>query len=76
MILMLKKLVVKYGFLSAKMRFLSIKYEFLSSKYVHKFNNWGRNVNLANNQGKSIDHLFDLYFVLIVWVQLELEYKK
>ena len=63
MILMLKKLVVKYGFLSAKMRFLSIKYEFLSSKYVHKFNIWGRNVNLANNQGKSIDQLFDLVLI-------------
>jgi len=33
-----KKSVVKYGFLSAKIRFLSIKYEFLSSKYAHKFN--------------------------------------
>ena len=60
MILILGKLVVKYGFLSVKIRFLSIKYEFLSSKYMHKFNIWERDVNLVNNQGKSIDHLFDL----------------
>ena len=60
MILILGKSVVKYGFLSAKIRFLSIKYEFQSSKYVHKFNIWERSVNLANHQGKSIDHLFDL----------------
>jgi len=45
MILILGKSVVKYGFLSAKIRFLSakirflsIKYDFLSSKYEHKFN--------------------------------------
>jgi len=38
MILILGKSVVKYEFLSAKIRFLSIKYEFQSSKYVHKFN--------------------------------------
>jgi len=38
MILILVKIVVKYGFLSAKIRFLSIKYEFQSSKYVDKFN--------------------------------------
>ncbi len=24
---------------------------------------WGRSVNLANNQGKSIDHLFDLLLI-------------
>ena len=63
MILILVKTVVKYGFLSAKIRFLSIKYEFQSSKYVDKFNIWWRNVNLASNQGKSIDHLFDLCFI-------------
>ena len=63
MILILGKLVVKYAFLSAKIRFLSIKYEFQSSKYVHKFNIWGRSVNLVNNQGKSIDHLFDLVLI-------------
>ena len=63
MILILGKLVVKYGFLSAKTVFLSIKYEFQSSKYIHKFNIWGRSVNLANNQGKSIDHLFDLVLI-------------
>ena len=63
MILILGKSVVKYGFLSTKIRFLSIKYEFLSSKYVHKFNIWGRSVNLVNNQGKSIDHLFDLVLI-------------
>ena len=70
MILILGKLVVKYGFLSVKIRFLSTKYEFLSSKYeflsskyMHKFNIWERNVNLAINQGKSIDHLFDLDFI-------------
>jgi len=38
MILRLEKSVVKYGFLSAKIRFLSIKYEFQGSKYIHKFN--------------------------------------
>jgi len=38
MILILGKSVVKYGFLSAKIRFLSIKHEILSSKNVHKFN--------------------------------------
>ena len=63
MILILGKSVVKYGFLSAKIRFLSIKYEFLSSKYAHKFNIWERSVNLVNNQGKSIDHLFDLVLI-------------
>ena len=63
MILILGKLVVKYGFLSTKIRFLSIKYEFQSSKYVHKFNIWERSVNLVNNQGKSIDHLFDLVLI-------------
>ena len=63
MILILGKSVVKYGFLSAKIRFLSIKYEFQSSKYKHKFNIWGRSVNLVNNQGKSIDHLFDLVLI-------------
>ena len=63
MILILGKSVVKYGFLSTKIRFLSIKYQFLSSKYVHKFNIWGRSVNLASNQGKSIDQLFDLVLI-------------
>ena len=63
MILILGKSVVKYGFLSAKIRFLSIEHEFLSSEYVHKFNIWRRSVNLANNQGKSIDHLFDLVLI-------------
>jgi len=63
MILILEKSVVKYGFLSAKIGFLSIKYEFQSSKYVHKFNIWGRSVNLVNNQGKSIDQLFDLVLI-------------
>ena len=63
MILILGKSVVKYGFLSAKIRFLSIKYEFLSSKYEHKFNIWVRSVNLVNNQWKSIDHLFDLVLI-------------
>ena len=63
MILILGKLVVKYGFLSAKIRFLSIKYEFQSSKYVHKFNIWGRSLNLVKNRGKSIDQLFDLVLI-------------
>ena len=61
--MILGKSVVKYGFLSAKTRFLSIKYGFQSSKYVHKFNIWGRSLNLVNNQGKSIDHLFDLVLI-------------
>ena len=60
MILILGKLVVKYAFLCIKTGFLSTKYEFQGSKYVHKFNIWGWNLNLATNQGKSIDHLFDL----------------
>ena len=63
MILISEKSVVKYGFLSVKTIFLSIKYGFLSSKYVHKFNIWGRSVNLVNNQGKSIDQLFDLVLI-------------
>ena len=63
MILILGKSVVKYGFLSTKIRFLSTKYKFQSSKYVHKFNIWERSVNLANHQGKSIDHLFDLCLI-------------
>jgi len=63
MILILGKSVVEYGFLSAKTRFLSMKYEFQSSKYIHKFNICGRSVNLVNNQGKSIDHLFDLVLI-------------
>ena len=63
MILILWKSVVKYGFLSTKIRFLSIKYQFLSSKYEHKFNIWWRSVNLASNQGKSIDQLFDLVLI-------------
>ena len=63
MILILGKSVVKYGFLSAKIGFLSIKYEFQSSKYIRKFNIWGRSVNLVNNQGKSIDQLFDLVLI-------------
>ena len=63
MILILGKSVVKYVFLSTKIRFLSTKYQFQGSKYVDKSNIWGRNVNLANNQGKSIDHLFDLCLI-------------
>jgi len=63
MILILGKSVVKYGFLSAKIGFLSIKYEFQSSKYIRKFNIWGRSVNLVNDQGKSIDQLFDLVLI-------------
>ena len=56
MILILGKLVIKY-------RFLCTKYEFPSSKYVYESNIWGRNVNLVSNQGKSIDHLFDLVLI-------------
>ena len=63
MILILGKSVVKYAFLCIKTRFLSPKYEFQGSKYVHKFNIWGRSVNLVNNQGKSIDQLFDLVLI-------------
>ena len=63
MILILGKSVVKYAFLCIKTRFLSTKYEFQGSKYVHKFNIWGRSVNLVNNQGKSIDQLFDLVLI-------------
>ena len=46
-----------------KTRFLSTKYEFQGSKYKHKFNIWGRSLNLVNNQGKSIDQLFDLVLI-------------
>ena len=63
MILILGKLVVKYAFLCIKTGFLSTKYEFQGSKYVDKSNIWGRNVNIANNQGKSIDQLFDLVLI-------------
>ena len=30
---------------------------------MHKFNIWERSVNLVNNQGKSIDQLFDLVLI-------------
>jgi len=69
MILVLAKLVIKYGFLSVKLRFFNIKNGFLSLKNKHKLYNSMQNTNLAVNQWKSIDHLFDLFLALIVWVQ-------
>jgi len=69
MIFVLVKLVVKFGFLSVKLRFFNIKNGFLSLKNKHKLYNSMQNTNLAINQWKSIDHLFDLFLALIVWVQ-------
>jgi len=69
MILILTKLVIKYGFLSVKLRFFNIKNGLLSLKNTHKLYNSIENTNLAVNQWKSIDHVFDPFLVLIVWVQ-------
>jgi len=69
MILVLVKSALKYGFLSVKLRFFSIKTQFLSSKSMYKSNNLALNTNLAVNQWKSIDHVFDPFLALIVWVQ-------
>ena len=66
MILISVKLVIEYGFLSVKLRFFNIKNGFLSLKNMHKLYNSMQNTNLAVNQLKSIDHLFDLFLVLIV----------
>ena len=60
------KPVVEYEFLSIKLGFFSLKYTFLCLKSKYKLNISVRNTNLAVNQGKSIDQLFDLYFILIV----------
>jgi len=50
MILVLVKLVVKFGFLSVKLRFFNIKNGFLSLKNKHKLYNSMQNTNLAINQ--------------------------
>ena len=57
MILVLAKLVIKYGFFSVKLRFLSVKLRFfniknglLSLKNTHKLYNSIENTNLAVNQ--------------------------
>jgi len=50
MILVLVKLVIKYGFLSVKLRFFNIKNGFLSLKNMHKLYNSMQNTNLAVNQ--------------------------
>jgi len=52
MILILLKPVVKYEFLSIKLRFFSLKYAFLSLKSMYKLNISVRNRNLVINQGK------------------------
>ena len=63
MILILLKLVVEYEFLSVKLRFFSLKYVFLCLKSKYKLNISVWNTNLAINQGKSIDQLFDLVLI-------------
>jgi len=52
MILILLKPVVKYEFLSIKLRFFSLKYAFLSLKSMYKLNISVQNTNLQTNQGK------------------------
>ena len=61
--MILLKPVVKYEFLSIKLRFFSLKYAFLSLKSMYKLNISVRNRNLVINQGKSIDQLFDLVLI-------------
>ena len=63
MILILLKPVVKYEFLSIKLRFFSLKCVFLCLKSTYKLNISVRNTNLVINQGKSIDQLFDLVLI-------------
>ena len=50
MILVLAKLVIKYGFLSVKLRFFNIKNGLLSLKNMHNLCNSIENTNLAVNQ--------------------------
>jgi hypothetical protein len=50
MILVLAKLVIKYGFLSVKLGFFNIKNGLLSLKNMHKLYNSIENTNLAVNQ--------------------------
>jgi len=50
MILVLAKLVIKYGFLSVKLGFFNIKNWLLSLKSTHKLYNSMQNTNLAVNQ--------------------------
>jgi len=48
--LVLVKLMIKYGFLSVKLRFFDIKNGFLSLKNMHKLYDSMQNTNLAVNQ--------------------------
>ena len=50
MILVLAKLVIKYGFLSVKLGFFNIKNGLLSLKNMNKLYNSIENTNLAVNQ--------------------------
>jgi len=50
MILVLAKLVIKYGFLSVKLGFFNIKNWLLSLKNTHKLYNSMQNTNLVVNQ--------------------------
>jgi len=50
MILVSAKSVIKYGFLSVKLRFFNIKNGLLSLKNTHKLYNSIENTNLAVNQ--------------------------
>ena len=50
MILVLVKLVIKYGFLNVKLRFFDIKNGLLSLKNTHKLCNLIENTNLVVNQ--------------------------
>jgi len=50
MILISVKLVIKYGFLSVKLRFFNIKNGFMSLKNTHKLYNLMQNTNLVVNQ--------------------------
>jgi len=50
MILVLAKLVIKYGFLSVKLGFFNIENGLLSLKNMHKLYNSIENTNLVVNQ--------------------------
>ena len=50
MILVLTKLVIKYGFLGAKLRFFNIKNGLLNLKNTHKLYDSIENTNLVVNQ--------------------------
>jgi len=50
MILISVKLVIKYGFLSIKLRFFTVKNGFMSLENMHKLYNLMQNTNLVVNQ--------------------------